>query len=118
MQNTEGIQNTRISRMELSIVATMYKSANFVQQFYRRITQSAASLVESYEIILVDDGSPDDSLKIALDLARVDPHIRVIELSRNFGHHTAILAGLRYTRGNFVFLIDIDLEEQPEWLID
>jgi len=118
MQKAEGIQNTSVSRMELSIVATMYKSANFVEQFYHRITESATSLVESYEIILVDDGSPDDSLAIALDLARADPHIRVIQLSRNFGHHTAILAGLRHTRGNLVFLIDIDLEEQPEWLID
>jgi putative glycosyltransferase len=118
MQNALSRLANTISHPELSIVATMYKSADFVQQFYRRITDAAVKLTHSYEIVLVDDGSPDDSLKIALALAEKDTRVRVIELSRNFGHHTAILAGLRHTHGNLVFLIDIDLEEQPEWLLD
>ena len=66
----------------------------------------------------MNDGSPDRSLEIAIALADADPHVRVVELSRNFGHHTAMFAGLQHARGNLVFLIDIDLEEQPEWLLD
>jgi putative glycosyltransferase len=107
-----------MSTPDLSVVSTMYRSAEFVREFHRRISATAQSLTESYEIVLVDDGSPDDSLKIAMELAEGDPHIRIVELSRNFGHHPAILAGLRHARGELVFLIDIDLEEQPEWLID
>lgn len=101
---------------ELSIVSTMYRSSAFVAEFYRRISAAAQSLTSSYEIVLVDDGSPDDSLALAISLAAQDSRVRVIELSRNFGHHPAILAGLRHARGELVFLIDIDLEEQPEWL--
>ena len=103
---------------ELSIVATMYRSTPFVKEFYRRITETAARVTPSFELVLVDDGSPDDSLPVALALADMDPRVRVVELSRNFGHHTAMLAGLRHTRGELVYLTDIDLEEQPEWLLD
>ena len=66
----------------------------------------------------MNDGSPDDSLAVALALARTDPRIRIVDLSRNFGHHAAALAGLRHARGELIFLIDVDLEEQPEWLLD
>ncbi len=103
---------------ELSIVSTMYQSSAFVAEFSRRISAAARTVTNSYEIVLVDDGSPDDSLALAVALAKDDPRVRVIELSRNFGHHPAILAGLRHARGELIFLIDIDLEEQPEWLSD
>jgi len=103
---------------ELSIVSTMYQSADFIREFYQRSTAAAAAITESYEIVLVDDGSPDNSLQLALQLAESDHRVRIVELSRNFGHHAAILAGLRETKGELVFLIDIDLEEKPEWLVD
>ena len=67
---------------------------------------------EDYEIILVDDGSPDDSLSKAIKLSEKDYHIKIIELSRNSGHHKAIMTGLNHARGDFVFLIDSDLEEE------
>lgn len=105
-----------MNRPALSIVTTMYRSAEFVDAFYKRVSAAARSLTDSYEIVLVDDGSPDESLRIALALAETDARIKVIELSRNFGHHPAMLAGLRHSQGELVFLIDIDLEEQPEWL--
>ncbi len=105
-------------RPDLSVVSTMYSSEDFINEFYRRITESAAKLTSSYELVLVNDGSPDRSLEIAIALADADPHVRVVDLSRNFGHHTAMFAGLQHARGNLVFLIDIDLEEQPEWLLD
>lgn len=103
--------------MRLSIVSTMYRSAPFIDEYYERITRAAMTLAADYEIVLVNDGSPDDSLQRALVLSRNDPHVKVVDLSRNFGHHHAILAGLSEAEGERVFLIDIDLEEQPEWLL-
>lgn len=102
---------------ELSIVSTLYKSAPFLADFLARATLVAQAVSTSHEIILVDDGSPDDSLAIAVQAMRADPRIRVVELSRNFGHHTAILAGLAHSRGERVFLVDSDLEEPPELLL-
>jgi putative glycosyltransferase len=102
--------------MKLSIVSTMYRSAPFLPDFCQRVTAAARSLGEDFELILVDDGSPDNSLEIALALQKDEPRIQIVELSRNFGHHTAIVAGLECARGERVFLIDCDLEEQPEWL--
>lgn len=100
--------------IELSVVATLYRSAPFFAEFIRRITAAASDLTPSFEIILVDDGSPDDGLQMAIAAAKEEPRIRVVELSRNFGHHAAILAGLQLARGERTFLIDSDLEEPPE----
>jgi putative glycosyltransferase len=65
---------------------------------------------------VVDDGSPDKSLGIAIELAAVDPRLKIVELSRNFGHHKALMTGLKHASGNFCLLIDSDLEEPPETL--
>lgn len=102
--------------MKLSIVSTLYRSAPYLDEFHRRVSIAASQITDDYEIVLVNDGSPDDSLRVALDLQAGDPHIQVVDLSRNFGHHAAIVAGLASSRGQHVFLIDCDLEEQPEWL--
>lgn len=101
---------------ELSIVTTLYKSSPYIVSFYQRIVAELEKLAVSYEIVLVNDGSPDDSLDLALDLQRTDNRVVVIDLSRNFGHHKAIMEGLTYARGQRVFLIDCDLEEPPETL--
>jgi putative glycosyltransferase len=102
--------------MKLSIVSTMYRSAPFIKAFCDRISLAAGKLAEDFEIVLVNDGSPDESLQLALELQRGNARIRVVDLSRNFGHHAAIVAGLEHARGDTVFLMDCDLEEQPEWL--
>ena len=102
--------------MKLSIVTTMYCSAPYLNEFYARICAAAEKITSDYEIIFVNDGSPDDSLDIAVALYEKDPKVRVIDLSRNFGHHKAIMTGLMHTKGDFVFLIDCDLEEEPELL--
>ena len=70
------------------------------------------------ELILVDDGSPDESLALAREHAARDARIVVVELARNFGHHHAILAGLDQALGDRVFFVDSDLEEAPELLVD
>lgn len=103
--------------MKLSIVATLYRSAPHITEFYQRVSAAAKQLVgEDYEIVLVHDGSPDNSLGLAVDLTKTDEHVIVIDLSRNFGHHQAMMTGLEHACGDLIFLIDSDLEEEPEWL--
>lgn len=103
--------------MSLSIVSTLYNSATHVREFYERSVKVAAELFQDdFELILVNDGSPDESLEVALSLMESDPRLVVVDLSRNFGHHQALLTGLRYSKGDLVFLLDSDLEESPDYL--
>lgn len=103
--------------MKLSIVSTLYRSAPYIDEFYRRASEVALQLSgEDYEIVLINDGSPDDSLERAVALTEKDSHVVVVDLSRNFGHHKAMMSGLEYALGDQIFLIDSDLEEEPEWL--
>lgn len=104
--------------MKLSIVATLYQSAPYIDEFCERAGVAAHQLVgDDYEIILVNDGSPDNSLELAIHLCDSNQHLIVVDLSRNFGHHKAMMAGLEHSIGKKVFLIDSDLEEEPEWLL-
>jgi putative glycosyltransferase len=102
--------------MKLSIVTTLYKSDAYVAEFHRRASEAARRITDDYEIVMVDDGSPDNSLEIACAIARGDGRVRVVELSRNFGHHKALMTGLDHARGELCFLIDSDLEEDPALL--
>ncbi|WAH63825.1 glycosyltransferase family 2 protein [Xanthomonas hortorum] len=103
--------------MKLSIVATLYQSAPYLKEFHSRATAAARRLAgDDYEILLVNDGSPDESLELAIAIAETDPMLAVIDLSRNFGHHKAMMTGLAHASGELVFLLDSDLEEEPEWL--
>jgi putative glycosyltransferase len=101
----------------LSFVSSLYNSAAHLDEFHRRCVEAAARLGAAYEIILVNDGSPDDSLQASLDIRRRDPRVRVLDLSRNFGHHKALMTGLARADGDLVFLVDSDLEEDPAWLL-
>lgn len=102
--------------MDLAIVTTLYSSSAYLEEFYHRIRAEAERITPDYELIFVNDGSPDNSLEIALSLYERDARIKVIDLSRNFGHHKAIMTGLSHASGDLVFLIDCDLEEEPELL--
>jgi putative glycosyltransferase len=102
--------------MKISVVTTLYNSAPYISEFVDRIRDELKRLTDDYQIILVDDGSPDDSLRAALALLPTEPCLKIIELSRNFGHHKAIMTGLEHASGDLVFLIDVDLEEPPELL--
>jgi putative glycosyltransferase len=104
--------------MKLSIVTTMYYSSLYLKEFYSRIQKAAENITNDYEVIFVNDGSPDNSLKIAQSLLERDNKIKILDLSRNFGHHKAIMTGLNYAKGDLIFLIDCDLEEKPELLND
>jgi len=103
---------------KLSIVTTLYRSQLYVAEFHRQACLACQALVgDDFEIIYVVDGCPDGSLEAALNVMELDGRARVVDLSRNFGQHKAIMTGLAYASGNRVFLIDSDLEESPDWLI-
>ncbi|HNX69204.1 MAG TPA: glycosyltransferase family 2 protein [Candidatus Omnitrophota bacterium] len=102
--------------MELSIVTTLYNSASHLREFHRRAVLAAASVTADFEVIYVNDGSPDDSLEIILEEHAKDPRVKVVDLSRNFGQHKAVMTGLGFSSGKLVFLLDSDLEEAPEIL--
>jgi len=102
----------------LSVVATMYRSRPFLETFLNEcVTAIEAIGCSSFEIILVNDGSPDDSLAYAFERKKSLPELVVVDLSRNFGHHNAMMAGLQTSRGDRVFLIDCDLEVPPSVLV-
>ena len=105
--------------MKLSIVATLYRSASYIEEFLKRVSTVARQIVgDSFEIVLVNDGSPDNSLEIAVAQIAHFPCLKVIDLSRNFGHHKAMMTGLAHATGEHVYLLDSDLEEEPEWLLE
>jgi len=84
--------------MKLSIVTTLYYSAPYINEFYNRICNVADAITEDYEIIFVNDGSPDNAVEVAIALTKKDDRVRVVDLSRNFGHHKAMLTGLMYAQ--------------------
>jgi putative glycosyltransferase len=104
--------------MLISVVTTLYKSSPYLEEFYRRtleaVRDSSRDAELTLEFIFVDDGSPDDSAAKVRELLKRPTPATLVELSRNFGHHRAILTGLSFARGDFIFLIDCDLEEPPE----
>jgi putative glycosyltransferase len=103
--------------MKLSIVTTLYRSATYIKEFHRRASAAAREIAgDDYEIVFVNDGSPDNSLDIAMEVLNSDHHVVIVDLSRNFGHHKAMMTGLAHTVGDQVFLIDSDLEEEPEYI--
>ena len=102
--------------IELSIVTSLYKSSRYVRDFYLHACRVAGILNVSTEIIFVNDGSPDDSLDLAVDIHHRDPRVKVIDLSRNFGHHHALMAGFSYATGKLIYVTDADLEESMDFL--
>jgi putative glycosyltransferase len=102
--------------MQLSVVTTLFQSAPYIDEFYGRVRAEAEKISSDIGFVFVNDGSTDRSLQTALDLRKQDGRILVVDLSRNFGHHKAIMTGLKYAKGDLVFLIDVDLEEPPEIL--
>ncbi len=102
--------------MFFSVVTTLYCSAPYIDDFYGRICDEVGKITDNFELLFVNDGSPDDSLIKAVSLQEKDNRVKVIDLSRNFGHHAAMMTGLEMARGSYVFLIDCDLEEEPELL--
>ena len=105
--------------MKLSVVTTLYRSKGFLEVFLKEIISAIKIIdIDDFELIFVNDGSPDDSVKYLLERKKDISQIKIIDLSRNFGHHYAIQAGLNYASGDYIFLIDNDLESPPSVLVD
>jgi polyisoprenyl-phosphate glycosyltransferase len=96
----------------LSVVAPVYDEEETVRDFHRRVSAALADF--DHEIVLVDDGSKDATPRLLGEIAAEDPRVRVITLSRNFGHQAALTAGLDHARGNVVVMLDADLQDPPE----
>src|SRR5471032_718329 len=94
------------SPYRLAIVAPCYNEEAGLAEFVRRVRAVCGGLGCTYEIVLVNDGSRDRTLVVALDLAARDPQVRVVNLLRNFGHQAAVTAGLDVAEGDVVVLID------------
>lgn len=100
--------------MKLSVVTSLYCSDQYIEDFYTQITHQCRRIVgDDYEIVMVNDGSPDGSLDCVKKLIANSGKIKLVDLSRNYGHHQALLCGLAYSSGDLIFLIDSDLEENP-----
>ena len=100
--------------MKISVVIPVYNEEGNLLLLYQAIRDALSNLQEAWELILVDDGSQDHSANILTELADQDPeHIRVVLLRRNFGQTAAIAAGIDYTDGEIIFLMDADLQNDP-----
>jgi dolichol-phosphate mannosyltransferase len=102
------------TQLHLSIVTPAYKCEDCIEELHRRLTAVLPSVTDSYEIIFVEDGSPQKDWEVISRLCAQDPHVRGVKLSRNYGQHYAITAGLDRVRGDWVVVMDCDLQDQPE----
>jgi dolichol-phosphate mannosyltransferase len=100
--------------VELSVVIPVYGCKNSLRILHQRVSTALDSLTSSYQIVLVDDGSPDGAWDVLLEIAITDPHVRAVRLSRNFGQHAAITAGLAHSNARFTVVMDCDLQDPPE----
>ena len=101
-----------------SIIAPIYNEADNIPILYKRIQEVMDQTKETWELIMVDDGSQDGSTELIRDLSMNDSRIRPVIFARNFGHQIAVTAGLDYSRGDAVVVIDADLQDPPEVILD
>jgi len=102
------------NRPHISIVTTVYRSEEFLEEYIKLCTKALKNVqCCHFELIFVNDGSPDQSLALLIQKKKQFPQIKILDLSKNFGHHYAAMAGLRFATGDYVFLIDCDLEISP-----
>jgi dolichol-phosphate mannosyltransferase len=101
-----------------SIVAPIYNEEGNIDLLYERISEVMDSTGETWELILVNDGSRDKSPEMMDELAERDPRIKVIHFARNFGHQTAVTAGIDHSMGDATVLIDADLQDPPELILE
>ena len=104
--------------MVYSVVIPAYNEEEVITESYKRLTSVMLSMQEPYELIFVNDGSRDRTAHIIAEILQYDPNVRLISFARNFGHSSAITAGMKYARGSAVILIDADLQDPPEVLPD
>ena len=100
--------------MKISIVSPIYRAENIVEELVRQIVKNVEPLTSDFEIVLVNDASPDHSWMKIREICHKDSRVKGINLSRNFGQHYAITAGLSYASGEWVVVMDCDLQDRPD----
>lgn len=104
--------------MDISVVVPVYGCKAALKELYERLSNTLSSLVKDYEIILVNDNCPQNSWEEIEKICKVDNHVVGIEMSRNFGQIQAITAGLDYSSGDWVVVMDCDLQDRPEEIVN
>jgi dolichol-phosphate mannosyltransferase len=105
-------------KITYSIIAPIYNELENLPELYRRVKEVMDSTREPWELILVDDGSTDGSTAALQELAKKDKCVRSVIFARNFGHQVAVTAGLDYSRGDAIVIIDADLQDPPELILE
>jgi len=116
-QKAAHCRKHEMANLKLSVVVPCYNEEEGVHELYRRVSGVCRDSVgDSYELVLVNDGSRDATWRLMNDICQSDKHVVAINLSRNYGHQLALSAGLRMCRGERVFALDADLQDPPELL--
>lgn len=102
----------------ISVIAPVYNEKDSLHELYRRVSEVMNSQADSWELVLVDDGSMDGSTEIMRELAKQDERVRPVIFARNFGHQIAVSAGMKYARGDAAVIIDADLQDPPEVILE
>lgn len=100
--------------MELSVIIPIYNEEENISLLHHRLTKVLNEMDSGYELIFINDGSHDDSMELVQQLAKENAYVKYIDLSRNFGHQIAVMAGLDHARGAATIIIDADLQDPPE----
>ena len=102
-----------MNSIDVSVVVSVYNEAEGIANSYAEFSRVLSTMPESYELIFVNDGSSDATLSILKPIAESDEHVRLINFSKNFGHESAMIAGIDYARGDAIICMDSDLQHPP-----
>lgn len=108
------MMDNNMNNIKISIVTPTYKCSNCIEELYKRLVAEIEKLTDSFEIIFVNDGSPDNDWEIIEKTVKEDKRVKGIDLTRNFGQHYAISAGLNHASGDWIVVMDCDLQDRPE----
>ena len=109
---------TNKSKPSITIVSPVYKSEYMVEELVKQVKKNVSLITNDFEIILINDSSPDNSWEKIIQETLKDKRVKGINLSRNFGQHYAITAGLKYVKGDWVVVMDCDLQDRPDEIIN
>jgi dolichol-phosphate mannosyltransferase len=112
----EGLFNKFMTH--LSVVVPVFNESSLIDELVKRVIKSVKTITEDFELIIVDDGSKDNTWNLIENEAKMEKRIKGIKFSRNFGHHYAITAGLHNSKGEWVVVMDGDLQDRPEVIPD
>jgi polyisoprenyl-phosphate glycosyltransferase len=101
-----------------SVIVPVFNETGCLDELHRRVKEVMEQTNDTWELVLIDDGSTDGSTEIIRKFAKEDPHVRPVIFARNYGHQLAVTAGMDYSRGDAVIIIDADLQDPPEVMLD